>query len=216
MRLDSLFKFFVPKDHTYFPLFEQGAQNIVKASVLLKELMTYSQNSDHERVNEEIKELEHTGDDITSQTYDQLNTSFITPFEREDIQELTAHIDDVIDSINGISRRICLYQPKTILPVYTGMAELIHEAAREVEVAVRCLNDPSKYKDQISTACDNVSKIEHRADEMYLAGVMELFEKETDSKELLKNNKILELLERCIDDQEDITDTIKTIIIKMA
>jgi predicted phosphate transport protein (TIGR00153 family) len=216
MKLESLLQLFVPKDHTFFPLFEQGAQNVVKASVLLKELMVYNQTEDHERVNKEIKDLEHIGDEITGQIYEQLNTSFITPFDREDIQELTSHLDDVIDSINGISRRMCLYQPKNILPVYTGLAEMIHEAAREVEIAVRCLNDPSKYKDQISAACDKVSEIEHRADEMYFAGVMELFEKETNSKELLKNNKILELLERCIDEQEDITDTIKTIIIKMA
>jgi uncharacterized protein Yka (UPF0111/DUF47 family) len=216
MKLDSILKFFVPKDHTFFPLFEQGAQNVVKASVLLKELMTYTQNADHERVNKEIKDLEHIGDEITSQTYDQLNTSFITPFDREDIHELTAHIDDVIDSINGISRRVCLYQPKNIIPVYAQMAELIYDASIEVELAIRCLNDPSKYKDQITAACDKVSAIEHKADELYFVGVSELFEKETDSKELLKNNKILELLERCIDEQEDITDTIKTIIIKMA
>ncbi|MBK7713565.1 MAG: DUF47 family protein [Bacteroidales bacterium] len=59
-----------------------------------------------------MQDVEHIGDDITNKTYEQLNKSFITPFDREDIHELTAHIDDVVDSINGISRRICLYKPK--------------------------------------------------------------------------------------------------------
>ncbi|HEX2976975.1 MAG TPA: DUF47 family protein, partial [Bacteroidales bacterium] len=61
-----------------------------------------------------------------------------------------------------------------------------------------------------------VSRIEHDADELYFAGVSELFKNEEDPKELLKNNKILELLERCVDEEEDVTDTIKAILIKMA
>ncbi len=64
------------------------------------------------------KIVEHIGDEITDNTYEQLNKSFITPFDREDIHELTAHIDDVVDSINGISRRICLYKPKKLIPVF--------------------------------------------------------------------------------------------------
>lgn len=216
MKIDSVLKLFVPKDHTFFPLFESGAQNLVKASSLLKELMSYKNLDDHERLNKEIKEIEHIGDEITDKTYEQLNTSFITPFDREDIHELTAHIDDVVDSINGISRRLCLYRPKKIIPVYAEMAELIHQAALEVEVAVCCLNDPAKHRDKIMAACDKVTQIEHKADELYFTGASELFEKETDTKELLKNNKILEILERCVDETEDITDTIKSIMIKMA
>jgi predicted phosphate transport protein (TIGR00153 family) len=216
MKIDSILKLFVPKDHTFFPLFENGAQNLVRASVLLKELLSYKNPDDHERINRDIKELEHIGDEITDKTYEQLNTSFITPFDREDIHELTAHLDDVVDSINGISRRICLYRPKNLIPVYAQMAELIYQAALEVEIAVSCLNDPAKYRDKIMNACDKVTQIEHDADELYFTGASELFERETDTKELLKNNKILEILERCVDEAEDITDTIKAIIVKMA
>lgn len=216
MQIDSILKFFVPKDHSFFPLFEQGAHNLVKASELLKELMNYTSIGDHERLNKEIKIIEHIGDEITDKTYQQLNTSFITPFDREDIHELTAHMDDVVDSINGVSRRICLYRPKNLIPVYKQMADLIYEAALEIEIAVGFLKDPSKHKDQITSACEKVTLIEHKADEIYFVGASQLFEKENDTKELLKNNKILEILERCVDEQEDVTDTIKSILIKMA
>lgn len=216
MNIDKVLKIFVPKDHSFFPLFESSAQNLVKAAVLLRELMSFQGQEEHERLNKEIKDLEHIGDEITDKTYSQLNTSFITPFDREDIHELTAHMDDVVDSINGISRRICLYRPKHLMPVYSEMAELIYQASREIEVAIDCLRDPAKNKDKITGACERVTEIEHKADELYFIGVSELFEKETDTKELLKNNKILEILERCVDEQEDVTDTIKAILIKMA
>jgi predicted phosphate transport protein (TIGR00153 family) len=206
----------VPKDHSFFPLFESDAQNLVKATELLRELMSSTEVAEHERIHKEIKDVEHIGDGITDKTYVQLNKSFITPFDREDIHELTANIDDVVDSINGIGRRICLYKPKKLMPIYKEMADLIYEGAKEIELAVHSLKDPVANKAKITEACEKVTAIEHKADELYFVGVSELFEKEEDPKELLKNNKILEILERCVDEEEDVTDTLKAILIKMA
>lgn len=216
MNIDSFLKFFVPKDHSFFPLFESDAQNLVKASELLRELLSSTDIGEHERLYKEIRDIEHIGDDITNKTYEQLNKSFITPFDREDIHELTANIDDVLDSINGIARRICLYKPKQIRSIYKEMAELVYEGAKEVETAIHCLKDPVTNKGKIRKACGIVTAIEHRADEIYFTGISELFEKEEDPKELIKNNKILEMLERCVDEEEDVTDTLKSILIKMA
>jgi hypothetical protein len=216
MNIDKFLKFFVPKDHSFYPLFEEDARNLVKASILLDQLMSSSEMEDRERIYKEIRDVEHIGDQITDKTYQQLNKSFITPFDREDIHELTARIDDVVDSINGIGRRICLYKPKNLMPVYKQMAEMIVEGAKEVEKCIHCLNDAAANKKEITAACDKVKDIEHKADEYYFIAVAELFEKEKDPAELLKNNKILEILERCVDEEEDITDTIKSILIKMA
>lgn len=216
MNIDKFLKFFVPKDHSFFPLFESDAQNLVKAADLLRILMASTTLEDHDRLNKEIKDVEHIGDEITDEIFEQLNKSFITPFDREDIHELAATIDDVVDSINGISRRICLYKPKKLIPVYKEMAEMIYSAALEIEASIHCLKDPAANKNKIITACEKVSEIEHKADELYFDGVSELFEKEEDTKELLKNNKILDILERCVDEEEDVTDTLKAILIKMA
>ena len=112
--------------------------------------------------------------------------------------------------------RICLYKPKKLIPIYTEMADLIFEGAKEIETAIHCLKDPVANKEKITSACERVTAIEHEADELYFARVSELFEKEEDPKELLKNNKILEILERCVDEEEDVTDTLKAILIKMA
>ncbi len=216
MNIDKFLKFFVPKDHSFFPLFENAAHNLVRASELLKDLMNASDENERERINKEIKNIEHIGDEITDNTYEQLNKSFITPFDREDIHELTAHIDDLVDSINGIGRRVCLYKPKKMIPVYNDMADIIYLASKEIEAAVHCLKDPVANKSKITKACANVTNYEHKADELYFMGATELFEKEENPKELLKNNKILEILERCVDETEDVTDTLKAILIKMA
>ena len=216
MNIDKILKFFVPKDHSFYPLFEEDAKNLVKAAELLKELMATGDTELHERIHKEIKDVEHIGDQITDQTYVQLNKSFITPFDREDIHELTANIDDVVDSINGVSRRICLYKPKKLMPVYVEMSEMILEAALEIKKCIHCLNDAAANKKEITDSCDKVKDIEHKADEYYFVAVSELFDKETDAAELLKNNKILEILERIVDEEEDVTDTIKSILIKMA
>lgn len=216
MNIDKVLKFFVPKDHSFYPLFEEDAKNLVKASEFLNELLSSSKIEDHERIYKEIIQVEHIGDQITDKTFQQLNKSFITPFDREDIHELTARIDDVVDSINGVSRRICLYKPKALLPVYKQMAEMIVEAAKEIEICIHCLNDTAANKREITEACAKVKDIEHKTDEYYFLAVSELFEKEKDPAELLKNNKILEILERCVDEEEDVTDTIKSILIKMA
>lgn len=216
MNIDKFLKIFVPKDHSFFPLFEEDAKNLVKAAGLLKKLFLTTEIEERERVDKEIRDVEHIGDRITNETYDQLHKSFITPFDREDIHELTAHIDDVVDSINGISRRICLYKPKKLVPVYADLADMIYEGAIEIEKAIHCLKDPGSNRKKIMEACEKVKVIEHRADEAYFAGISNLFENEEDSKELLKNNKIIEILERCVDEEEDITDTLRAILIKMA
>lgn len=216
MDIDKILKFFVPKDHSFFPLFESDAENLVKAAELLTKLMASSNPEDHDRIHKEIRDLEHIGDEITVKTYLQLNKSFITPFDREDIHELTATIDNVVDTINGISRRMILYKPKKLIPVYKEMAGMIFNAAKELEISIHYLKDAAANKALIMSACEKVNKIEHEADELYFVGVAELFEKEEDTKELLKNNKILEMLERCVDEEEDVTDTIKAILIKMA
>jgi predicted phosphate transport protein (TIGR00153 family) len=155
MNIDKFLKIFVPKDHSFFPLFEADAENLVKAAELLKKLLNTTVNEEWERINKEIKDVEHIGDEITNNTYQQLNKSFITPFDREDIHELTAHIDDVVDSINGISRRICLYKPKKLIPVYVEMADLILEGAKHIETAIHCLKDAGDNRQMIMEACTN-------------------------------------------------------------
>jgi len=216
MNIDKILKIFVPKDHSFFPLFENDAQNLIRAAEQLRLLMDTEEPESREPIIKKIKEFERIGDDITDNTYEQLNKSYITPFDREDIHELAANIDDVLDSINGISRRINLYKPKKLLPVYKDMADVILTATREVETCVKYLKDAGNNKDIIIKACTDLYNLEHKADELYYLGISELFEREKNVTELIKAKELLEILERCVDETEDVSETIKAIIVKMA
>jgi uncharacterized protein len=216
MNLDKLLSFFVPKDIAFFPLFVEDSSILIKGSERLKKLMVSKSHEDQMEIARDIKAIEHEGDAVTHRIFQQLNKSFITPFDREDIQELASTIDDVLDYINGTSQRVSLYKPKTLIPVFSEMADLIYQASIEIETAVIALHEAGKNREKIIQACINLNTIENKGDDLYHLGIMKLFEEEKDPAELIKKKEIFETLEKCIDKAEDVSDTIKTIIIKMS
>ena len=216
MNLDYILKYFVPQDTSFFPLFEENGKILLRASELLKSLMVLHSLDEREAITKQIKIVEHEGDDITHKIFQQLNKSFITPFDREDIQQLASSLDDVIDFINGTAQRIELYKPKSFMPVFAEMAEVINQAAIEIEVSLKGLQHAGKNKEKIIQSCINLNTLENRADDLHHAGLSELFEKETDTIELIKKKAILETLEKTVDKAEDVSDVVKTILVKLA
>jgi len=216
MNIDKYLKFFTPKDHSFYPLFERDAQNLIKTAEVLKLLMATEDTEQQNAHITKIKELEKIGDDITHTIFDQLNKSFITPFDREDIQQLASNIDDVVDTINGVAQRIRLYKPKTYIPVFQEFAEVIYTAAQEIELSVNLMKDPANNKDKIIQSCITINTLENKGDDLYHLGISMLFENEKDAFELIKKKEILETLEKSVDKEEDISDAIKTIMVKLA
>lgn len=117
----KILKFLTPKENVFLLLFEENSKNLLKAALLLNDLLHSTDKGQSLKIGKEIRDLEHVGDEITRRTYEQVNKSFITPFDRKDIHELTAHIDDVVDLIDGTSHRILLYKPVKLIPVFTGI-----------------------------------------------------------------------------------------------
>jgi len=215
MKLDAFLKWFVPNDNSFFPLFEEDAKILLRASGLLRNLMAATPD-EREAITRQIKEVEHEGDETTHRIYQQLNKSFITPFDREDIQSLASRVDDFLDYINGASQRIHLYNPKKIIPPFVEFAEIIHMAAGEVEFLLHSLRDAVKNKEKIIQGCISLNTLENKADDLYHNGISDLFRYETDAVELIKNKEIFGTLEKAVDTAEDVSDIIKTILIKLA
>jgi len=216
MNFNSIVKVFVPSDTSFFPLFEEDAKILIHAAELLKQLMASEPSENRESLVKQIKAVELEGDEVTHKIYDQLNKSFITPFDREDIQELASRLDDVVDFINGSSQRVNLYKPKSFIHIFPEMAETIYLAAVEIETSLHGLKNAVKNRERIIQSCINLNTIENKGDDLYHQGISELFEGEADAKELIKKKEILETLEKCIDKAEDVSDVIKTILIKLA
>ena len=112
MKISKVFRALVPKDAKFLDLFESAADNIVKAAVLLNQLMIVEDYEKKLAFVKQIKDCETAGDDITHNIFEELNRTFITPIDREDIQSLTSLLDDVLDYMNGTAQKIKLYKPK--------------------------------------------------------------------------------------------------------
>jgi uncharacterized protein len=215
MKIDSLLKLFVPKDTSFFPLFEEDAKVLIRSAELLQKLMATDTIEERDPIIKQIKAVEHEGDEITHKIFQQLNKSFITPFDREDIQTLTSALDDVVDYINGASQRIGLYKPKKFPVLFKDFADVIYEAAKEIEFSVKGLQNAGKNRDKIFESCITLNTLENKADDLYHDGISTLFEFEKDTVELIKNKDIFATLEKTVDMAEDASDIFRTILIKI-
>ena len=215
MKISKVFRALVPKDTKFLEMFENAADNIVKAAILLNQLMIVEEYEKKLAFVKQIKDCETAGDDITHNIFEELNRTFITPIDREDIQSLTSLLDDVLDYMNGTAQKIKLYKPKKFTPQFLEISDLILDASRQIQIAIielKNIKNPHKIKE----ACVRINEIENQADDIYHLGISELFQNEKDAIELIKQKDILSTLEKATDKAEDVADVLKTIIVKIA
>jgi len=215
MGINAFFQKLVPKDKKFFPMFEAQADLIVQAAGMLNEIFITSDPDKHIELFKAIKDLENKGDDVAHEIFDELDKTFITPFDREDIHHLTSTLDDVLDLINGSSQRIKLYKLKKFPAEFVRFSAVILSGSNEIRSAVRELYN-LKRPEMIRQACIRINEVENQADDLYHAVISDLFENEKDAIELIKKKEVLHTMERASDRMEDVSDVLKTIIIKLA
>jgi len=216
MGINKVFQFFVPKEKKFFPLFEGVAENLEKGAVLLNKLLLLIGNEEEKlSLVSQIKQCEEIGDDFTHKIFDELNKTFITPFDREDIQSLTSSLDDVLDYINSCAKRMELYKVVNLPKNTIEISELLVQASRELKIAIGELSN-LKHPEVIKKTCIRLNEIENQVDDLYYMSVSDLFENEKDAIELIKKDAILKTLETATDKAEDVSDVLKAIIVKVA
>ncbi|MBN1367229.1 MAG: DUF47 domain-containing protein [Dehalococcoidales bacterium] len=203
----------MPREYKFYDLFEQGASNIVRASLKLKELVDNWQNV--EALVAEITEIEHHGDSITHQVMAQLHRTFITPFDREDISLLAGSIDDVADFIQSAADAMLVYKVDRPKPHALELTDIIVKSAQEVEQAVTQLRRPGEYKHMLER-CVEINRLENMADRVYRTALGGLFEGETDIRDVIKWREIYEHLESATDRCEDVADVLEGVALKNA
>ena len=204
---------FIPKEQKFFELFEESAQNIVKASQALKE-MTDSWQFIDSRV-AEITEMEHQGDTITHQIISVLHRTFVTPFDREDIAQLAHTMDDIIDFVHSAADAMFIYKIDKPTARAKELADIIVQGASEVEKAVHGLRRRSELA-QILERCVEINRLENMADRVYRAAMAELFENTTDIAQLIKWREIYEHMESATDRCEDVANVLEGVALKHA
>ena len=215
MNLDKIFGFFVPKDRKFFPLFIEAADNMVVASELLIKLMGENDLIQREVYIKQIREAEHKGDDITYKLLVELNGTFITPFDREDIHQLISTMDDVIDYIHTASTRVHFYKLPTFPEEFVKIADYIHAANKEIQMVLHRVKNASDFL-KFTDSCSKISDYESEVDYLYQEYLSNLFELETNAINLIKKRDILASLEKAIDKCDDVANVFSSIIVKIS
>lgn len=215
MNFTNILKYFTPKEKKFYGLFNLVAANIIEASVEFNKLINAPTFEERKVLGIKIKAIEKKGDDLTNKIFEELHKTFITPFDREDIHELTSAMDDVVDLIYGVTGKIEYYHCNNISSYMKDMVEQVHQGSLQIQVAVEGLEKMGK-ENKIINACKELNRIESRVDELYHQGLSHLFEHEKDPIELIKQKEILQNIEKLTNKIEDISDIVKTILIKYA
>jgi len=209
-----LFKFsLIPREKKFFVLFEQGTQNAVKIAQQLKDLVYIWENV-KERVGV-INDLEHQGDAITHQIFEQLHRTMITPFDREDIALLAHSLDDVIDFIHAAADAMLLYKVERPTHRAKELVDIVVQAVAEVERAVSEIHDRIGRK-KLLNRCVEINRLENIGDSVFREAMAELFDDSADFAGLIKWREIYKHMESVIDRCEDIANILEGVAIKYA
>ncbi len=204
---------FIPREEKFFDLFEQGARNMVKTARGLKELLDSWENVAIKVA--EITELEHEGDSITHQIVAQLHRTFVTPFDREDIALLSHVMDDVTDFIHAAADAILIYKIDQPTQRAKELADIIVQAAVEIERAVPMLRRRSELK-KVLEHCVELNRLENMADKVFRSALGELFDDGKDTAYIIKWREIYEHMESATDRCEDVANVLEGVALKHA
>jgi uncharacterized protein len=209
----NFLRFLIPQDKKFFELFEKSSNNLLETAKVLVQLVNASSVEKRKELVREIERLEHVGDALTHETFNELSTNFITPFDREDIHDMISSLDDVVDFIHGSAKRIELYKLTNLSPAMSKLADLILQGSEELHTAVFHLRD-IKRPGAIREACVKINSIENHADDIFDMAIAELFDEEKDAIQLIKTKEVLQGLEGATDRCEDVANAISSMLVK--
>ena len=199
---------FRPVDTTFYDLFSESAQHLVIGADLLAEML--SDTSDREDVARRMREAEHNADETTHAIVRRVNTTFVTPFDREDIYALASGLDDVMDMMDEVVDQILLYEVK-VLPT---------ELSAQVEVIQRCAEITAGAMPQLQSMQSleeywiEINRLENAGDKNHRRTLANLFSGEFKAMEVLKLKDIVESLEAAIDAFEKVANIVEQIAVK--
>ena len=208
--MTGLLQRLLPREEGFFDLFRKQAENIHRgAEAFLKMLLHYT--GVPEQV-QNIKAIEHAGDEITHQTFLMLNRTFITPFDREDIHELVSTMDDVIDLVDAAASRFVLYRVETLRVGTLDLAGVLVAATKELAAAIHAIEKP----DTAMKHCIEINRYENESDRICRTLIAQLFDEEKDPVQIIKWKEIFEVIETAVDKCEDVSNVIESVILKNA
>jgi len=201
----------LPKDTVFYDLFENISDRVVASATHLQKLTAEFPRID--AAIQMIRNEEHEADNLCHAALDRLDRTFITPFDREDIHTLVGNLDDIVDAIDALVKRLPLFHVKNIPPGFVKQTEVLLAASRAVDEAVTRLRKSRKLSD----LSDKLIEIHHQesvGDDNHHAAMSELFGGGIDALEVLKWKELYDYIEEAIDGCEDVGNTLERIVLK--
>lgn len=206
----GLKEWIIPQDRHFFNMLENESKNVLDGSIAILDMLKNYDNIAKKQ--KKIKDIEHQGDDFVHEIFEELNKTFITPIDHEDISKLASAFDDVLDYIDGTATRLVLYDIKKPEENMIKLAEVLLNQATELNSALSGLRNIKNPK-EIEKRCIEVNRLENIADDIYKISVAELF-KRKDAIEIMKLKEVYERLEFATDKCEDAANVISDIVVK--
>ncbi len=197
-----------PREDSFYGFFTQAAENLVTGADLLTQMM--ANGNDRAALAEKLKDVEHASDEVTHAVFKQLNSTFITPFDREDIYRLGSALDDVMDAMEAAGDLVLLY----------GLEQLPGEIEQMVDVLARCAAVTAEAMPRLKSMKDleeywiEANRLENEADQAYRRLLKRLFSGEYDALTVLKLKEVGDMLEEAADAFEHVANAVETIVVK--
>jgi predicted phosphate transport protein (TIGR00153 family) len=206
---------FLPRDEQFFDHFRDAAANAAEVTDLLATM--FAGGVDREREQHRLRDLEHRGDEITHRVFSALNSTFVTPLDREDIRTLVVEIDDLVDDAEEAGRRLWLYRLTDSPEPARRLARILHEQAQVLAQVMPLLADVGKRGEEIRRHVLEIHRLENEADDVLNQALATLYDDATDIPSLvacIRWGELYGLLEDATDRAEDVADVLEGIYLK--
>jgi uncharacterized protein len=217
MRGDKIVKFFMPKEERFHELLDRDTQHLLKAARLFAEIAASTSLDARRAKVAELRSLEHDGDQITKEIFDALNSTFITPLDREDIRAIAMDLDDILDYLEGVAQFLVLFEIGESPAPLRKFAEIIVAMVEEIHKATSLIWDLGNEK-VIRESIVRISVLENEGDTLYFNVIAELFHggEGKNPLEIMKWKEIYQGLEDACDECKDFTHALGNVVVKNA
>ncbi len=202
----------IPQEKKFFDMLIEQSANVKEGVRYLNMMMSDFTNMEQKALN--LKKMESKGDVMVHQIHEELNKTFITPIDREDIVALTSSLDDILDFADNVADNIVMFKITRPTKAMVDLVRNLNMAMEEVDTAIHHLKDMKKPKDTKS-CCVEINRLEHEGDTLYRKAIADLFETD-DAKNIIKLKEIYTNIEVAADRCEDVADVLNGILIKYA
>jgi uncharacterized protein len=208
------FSALMPRETRFFDLFDRhGALIAEGANAVVELIQHYPDTARRADLIQRIGDIERSADKITHEAVSLLHSTFITPFDRNDIHRLISGMDDVLDLMQDAAESMHLFDIQTLPPASLRLAEILQACAAKVQTGVGLLRSMDNATKALALA-DEIDQLESEADKVERDGISRLFREEQDVRQLIKHKNVYEYLENAIDKCQDVANVIESVVVE--